>query len=49
MPPIYPEIRQCAVILKRPGHSKEANDLLTWMLSAEVQGKLADLGLQPVT
>lgn len=44
----YPEIRQCAVVLKTPGHAKEAHQFLDFVLSSEVQGKLTDLGLQPV-
>ena len=49
IPPIYPEIRQCAVVLKRTAHPKEADDFLTWVLSDVVQHRLADLGLQPAS
>ena len=48
LPPVYPEIRQCAVVLKRSSHPKDAHDFLDWVLSAEVQGNLPQLGLQPV-
>ncbi len=48
IPPVYPEIRQCAVVLKRSEHQKEAHDFLNWVLSGEVQENLAKLGLQPV-
>lgn len=48
LPEIYPEIRQCAVVIKRSGHQKEAHDFLNWVLSSEVQGNLSKLGLQPI-
>lgn len=48
VPDIYPEIRQCAVVLKRSTRQKEAHDFLNWVLSGEVQGNLPKLGLQPV-
>lgn len=51
VPPVYPEIRQCAVVLKQTGRQagrqKEAHEFLDWVLSAEVQGNLPNLGLQP--
>ncbi len=49
VPAVYPEIRQCAVVLKQPGHEQEAHQFLNWVLSPEVQHKLADLGLQPIS
>ena len=48
VPDVYPEIRQCAVVLKRPGHTQEAHQFLDWILSSEVQSKLADMGLKAV-
>ncbi|MBE7158402.1 MAG: molybdate ABC transporter substrate-binding protein, partial [Rhodospirillales bacterium] len=48
MPKIYPEIRQCAVVMKRSDRQREAHDFLNWALSNEVQTKLPELGLQPV-
>lgn len=48
VPPVYPEIRQCAVVMKRSTHGKEAHDFLDWVLSGEVQGNFPRLGLQPV-
>lgn len=48
LPEIYPEIRQCAVVIKRSGHQKEARDFVDWVLSGEVQGNLPKLGLQPI-
>ncbi|MCU1324167.1 MAG: molybdenum transporter, periplasmic molybdate-binding protein [Acidobacteriaceae bacterium] len=43
----YPEIRQCAVVLKTD-RKVEGQKFLDWMLSAEVQGHLKDFGLAPV-
>ena len=48
VPAVYPEIRQCAVVLKRSERAGEAHDFLNWVLSSEVQGNLSNLGLQPV-
>lgn len=48
VPDIYPEIRQCAVVIKRSPHQKEAHDFLNWVLSGEVQNNLKKLGLRPV-
>ncbi len=47
VPKVYPEIRQCAVVLKRSTQKKGAHDFLEWVLSGEVQGNLPKLGLQP--
>jgi molybdate transport system substrate-binding protein len=44
---VYPEIRQCAVVLKA-GRRAEAHAFLAWMLTSEVQGKLQSFGLAPV-
>ena len=42
----YPEIRQCAVVLKN-GDVAAAQALLKWLLSAEVQPNLPNVGLRP--
>ncbi len=42
----YPEIRQCAVVLKA-GNVTEAQRFLDWLLSSEIQSKLPNVGLQP--
>ena len=44
----YPEIRQCAVILKAGANRDGAHRLMDFMLSEQVQGNLSKLGLQPV-
>ncbi len=43
----YPDIRQCAVVLKPAKNAEGAHLLLTFMLSDEVQNNLPKLGLQP--
>ena len=48
VPAVYPEIRQCAVVVKRSERAGEAHAFLNWVLSGEVQGNLPKLGLQPV-
>lgn len=42
----YPEIRQCAVILKNGKNREGAHRFLDFLLSDEVQGNLPKLGLQ---
>lgn len=44
----YPDIRQCAVILKAGKNRDGAHRLLNFMLSDQVQQNLTKLGLQPV-
>lgn len=48
VPTVYPEIRQCAVILKNSDRRDEAHAFMDWLLSSEVQGKLKNVGLEPV-
>jgi molybdate transport system substrate-binding protein len=48
VPTVYPEIHQCAVIMKNSDHKAEAHAFLDWMLSPAVQGKLSTLGLAAV-
>ena len=44
----YPEIRQCAVIMKNSDRKAEAHAFLDWLLSPAVQGSLSKLGLGAV-
>ena len=48
VPKLYPEIRQCGVVLKRSGRLGEARRFREWLVSPSVQAKLHDLGLDPV-
>jgi molybdate transport system substrate-binding protein len=48
MPKIYPEIRQCAVVMKGSGHRGDAHAFLDWLRSAAIQGNLPKYGLDPV-
>ena len=48
VPTVYPEIRQCAVILARSGKKAEAHIFLNWLLSPAIQEDLPKLGLSPV-
>jgi molybdate transport system substrate-binding protein len=43
----YPEIRQCAVILKSSKNKDEAQKFLTWLTSSSVQQSLTKFGLDP--
>jgi molybdate transport system substrate-binding protein len=47
-PSQYPEISQCAVILKGGKNVEGAHRLLNFILSDGIQAHLKDLGLQPV-
>ena len=44
----YPEIRQCAVIMKNSDRKADAHAFLDWLLTPAVQGNLAKLGLGAV-
>jgi molybdate transport system substrate-binding protein len=44
----YPEIRQCAVVMKKSQHAADAHAFLDWLLSAAVQQGLPKYGLDPV-
>lgn len=46
-PQSYPEIRQCAVILKSSKNQQEAHKFLTWLTSSSVQQSLTKFGLDP--
>lgn len=48
VPTVYPEIRQCAVVMAKSKHRDEAHDFLNWLLTPAVQGNLHNLGLAPV-
>ena len=48
VPAVYPEIRQCAVIMKNSDRRDEAHAFMTWLLSSETQAKLKNVGLEPV-
>ena len=48
VPFIYPEIRQCAVVMKNSAKKDEAEAFLKWMRSPEVQDHLKDFGLHAV-
>ena len=41
----YPQIRQCAVVMKNSGHRDDAHAFLTWLRSREVQQSLPKYGL----
>jgi molybdate transport system substrate-binding protein len=44
----YPEIRQCAVIMKNSDRKADAHAFLDWLLSPAVQGNWAKVGLAAV-
>jgi molybdate transport system substrate-binding protein len=44
----YPEIRQCAVIMKNSDRKADAHAFLDWLLSSAVQGNWSKLGLAAV-
>jgi molybdate transport system substrate-binding protein len=48
VPRVYPEIRQCAVVLAKSDKRDEAHKFLDWLLSSAVQERLPQLGLTPV-
>lgn len=45
---VYPDIRQCAVVLKNSPHRDEAHKLLDYILSPEIQENLHKVGLSAV-
>jgi molybdate transport system substrate-binding protein len=48
MPPsMYPQIRQCAVVLKNSSHRAEAHAFLDWLRSPPIQRNLTEYGLDP--
>ncbi len=46
-PQSYPEIRQCAVVLKASKHQTEAQKFLDWLTSPKIQQRLTAFGLDP--
>lgn len=48
VPKVYPEIRQCGVVLVKSDHRTEAHAFLNWLLSSPIQAELPKLGLEPV-
>lgn len=48
MPNVYPEIRQCAVVMKNSAHRSDAHAFLDWLRSPEIQRNLPKYGLDAV-
>jgi molybdate transport system substrate-binding protein len=48
VPTVYPEIRQCAVVLRGSERRAEAHAFLDWLRSPGIQGNLPKLGFRPV-
>jgi len=49
MPPAaYPEIRECAVVLKNSAHRADAHAFLDWLRSPPIQQTLPAYGLDPI-
>jgi molybdate transport system substrate-binding protein len=48
VPTVYPEIRQCAVVMKKSDKQAEAHAFLNWLLTPAVQGNMSKLGLAAV-
>ena len=48
VPPVYPEIKQCAVVIRHPGGSEPGERFLEWLRSSPVQAHLHEFGLEPV-
>ena len=44
----YPEIRQCAVVMKKSEHRSDAHAFLDWLRSPPIQRNLSGYGLDPV-
>ena len=44
----YPEIRQCAVVMRNSSHRADAHAFLDWLTSSPIQRNLAQFGLDPV-
>jgi molybdate transport system substrate-binding protein len=44
----YPEIRQCAVVMKKSEHRADAHAFLDWLRSPPIQRNLTQYGLDPV-
>ncbi|MDW5266904.1 MULTISPECIES: molybdate ABC transporter substrate-binding protein [Acidobacteriaceae] len=48
VPTVYPEMRQCAVVMAKSEHRAEAHAFLDWLLTPAVQGNMSKLGLSAV-
>ena len=48
VPDVYPDIRQCAVVMSKSDRRTEAHAFLDWLLTSEIQAELPKLGLDPV-
>lgn len=48
VPTVYPEMRQCAVVMAKSDKRAEAHAFLDWLLTPAVQGNLSKLGLAAV-
>lgn len=44
----YPEIRQCAIVMRNSEHRAEAHAFLDWLRSSAIQQNLTKYGLDPV-
>ena len=48
VPPVtYPDMRQCAVVMKKSAHRADARAFLDWLRSPAIQQSLAQYGLDP--
>jgi len=47
VPKVYPEIRQCGVVIKGSAHQQQAQQFFDWLLSSKVQDSLPQFGLDP--
>jgi len=43
----YPQIRQCAVVMRNSSHRAEAHAFLDWLRSPQIQQNLSKYGLEP--
>jgi molybdate transport system substrate-binding protein len=48
MPKVYPEIRQCAVVMKASAHRGDAHAFLDWLRSPAIQRNLPKYGLDGI-
>lgn len=48
VPTVYPEMRQCAVVMAKSEHRADAHAFLDWLLTPAVQGNMSKLGLAAV-
>ena len=43
----YPQIRQCAVVMRTSAHRADAHAFLDWLRSPAIQQNLSKYGLEP--